>query len=42
MVSNEHKEVGLFTATEAAGLRMPDGYKNSIAARYTQISTPAT
>lgn len=31
-VSSEHKEVGLFTADEAAALRMPDGYKKSIAA----------
>ncbi len=41
VVSNEHKEVGLFTATEAAALRMPDGYKESIAAWYAQTSTPA-
>ncbi len=41
VVSNEHKEVGLFTATEAAALRMPDGYKKSIAAWYAQTSTPA-
>jgi 8-oxo-dGTP pyrophosphatase MutT (NUDIX family) len=30
VVSHEHKEVGLFTKTEAAALRMPDGYKKSI------------
>ena len=41
VVSNEHKEVGLFTATEAAALRIPDGYKKSIAAWYAQTSTPA-
>lgn len=34
VVSNEHKEVGLFTAHEAAALRMPDGYKKSVAAWY--------
>jgi 8-oxo-dGTP pyrophosphatase MutT (NUDIX family) len=39
MVSNEHKEVGLFTAAAAAALRMPDGYKKSIAAWYAQTST---
>jgi 8-oxo-dGTP pyrophosphatase MutT (NUDIX family) len=40
-VSNEHKEVGLFTATEATALPMPDGYKRSVAAWYAQTSTPA-
>jgi 8-oxo-dGTP pyrophosphatase MutT (NUDIX family) len=40
VVSNEHKEVGLFTAGEAAGLRMPEGYKKSIAAWYTQVGSP--
>ncbi|GAA5181251.1 NUDIX hydrolase [Rugosimonospora acidiphila] len=32
VVSSEHREVGLFTAGEVADLRMPDGYKKSIAA----------
>src|SRR6266702_492226 len=41
VVSNEHKEVGLFTASEAAALPMPDGYKRSVAAWYAQTSTPA-
>ena len=41
VVSNEHKEVGLFTAAAAAALRMPDGYKKSIAAWYAQTSNPA-
>lgn len=41
VVSNEHREVGLFTAAEAAALRMPEGYKKSIAAWYAQISTTA-
>ena len=36
VVSNEHKEVGLFTADQAADLRMPDGYKTSIAAWYAR------
>ncbi len=31
VVSDEHSEVGLFTPEEAAALRMPDGYKKSIA-----------
>ncbi|WP_190132986.1 NUDIX hydrolase [Streptomyces mashuensis] len=26
VISHEHKEIGLFTADEAAGLNMPDGY----------------
>jgi 8-oxo-dGTP pyrophosphatase MutT (NUDIX family) len=41
VVSNEHKQVGLFTATEAAALPMPDGYKRSVAAWYAHTSTPA-
>jgi 8-oxo-dGTP pyrophosphatase MutT (NUDIX family) len=36
VVSNEHKEVGLFTHGEAAALRMPEGYKKSIAAWYVR------
>jgi len=31
---NEHKDVGLFTEAEAGRLRMPDGYKRSIATWY--------
>lgn len=31
VVSHEHERVGLFTADEVPGLRMPDGYKRSIA-----------
>jgi 8-oxo-dGTP pyrophosphatase MutT (NUDIX family) len=31
VLSHEHKEVGLFTEQEAADLRMPDGYRRSIA-----------
>ncbi|WP_030570285.1 NUDIX hydrolase [Streptomyces aureocirculatus] len=38
VVSPEHKQAGLFTAAEAAGLTMPDGYKQSIAAWYAQLS----
>jgi 8-oxo-dGTP pyrophosphatase MutT (NUDIX family) len=40
VASDEHKEVGLFTASQAAALRMPEGYKKSIAAWYTQTSSP--
>lgn len=29
-ISHEHKEVGLFTRDEIKGLKMPEGYKNSI------------
>lgn len=36
VLSDEHLEVGLFTEAEAAALRMPDGYKKSIAAWYAQ------
>lgn len=40
IVSNEHKEVGLFTSHEVPTLRMPDGYKKSIAAWYAQSGSP--
>lgn len=33
-ISHEHKEIGLFAAEEVPSLRMPDGYKASIAAWY--------
>jgi 8-oxo-dGTP pyrophosphatase MutT (NUDIX family) len=36
VVSDEHKQAGLFTHAEAAGLPMPDGYKKSIAAWYSR------
>jgi 8-oxo-dGTP pyrophosphatase MutT (NUDIX family) len=39
LVSEEHREVGLFTDAEAAELRMPDGYKRSIAAWYRQLAS---
>lgn len=32
LVSNEHKQAGLFTMSEIPDLVMPDGYKRSIAA----------
>jgi len=35
VLSHEHKQVALFTADEAANLRMPDGYKASIATWFT-------
>jgi 8-oxo-dGTP pyrophosphatase MutT (NUDIX family) len=31
ILSHEHKEIGLFTEQEVADLRMPDGYRRSIA-----------
>lgn len=39
VVSHEHKEVGLFTEAEARALRMPDGYKKSIATWYATLGT---
>jgi 8-oxo-dGTP pyrophosphatase MutT (NUDIX family) len=36
-VSDEHKDVGLFTERETTALPMPEGYKRSIAAWYTQL-----
>lgn len=38
-VSREHREVGLFTHATAADLRMPDGYRRSIAAWYRQLAS---
>ena len=32
VVSNEHKQAGLFTPGQVPGLVMPDGYKRSVAA----------
>ena len=32
VLSHEHREVGLFSAVEVTRLRMPDGYRRSIAA----------
>jgi 8-oxo-dGTP pyrophosphatase MutT (NUDIX family) len=29
-ISNEHKEVGLFSVDELGGLRMPEGYRASV------------
>lgn len=34
-ISDEHKELGHFTTKEIAGLKMPEGYKRSIAAART-------
>ena len=33
-ISDEHREIGLFPPEEIAALRMPEGYKRSIAAYY--------
>jgi 8-oxo-dGTP pyrophosphatase MutT (NUDIX family) len=38
VVSNEHKQAGLFTAAEVPNLAMPDGYKRSITAWITHLS----
>jgi len=40
VVSDEHREVGLFTASEAAALPMPQGYKQSIATWYARTLSP--
>jgi 8-oxo-dGTP pyrophosphatase MutT (NUDIX family) len=39
VLSHEHKEVGLFTEDEVVALRMPEGYKKSIAAWYAKLGT---
>jgi 8-oxo-dGTP pyrophosphatase MutT (NUDIX family) len=36
VISDEHTELGLFTAGEVDGLALPDGYKRSIAAWYAR------
>jgi 8-oxo-dGTP pyrophosphatase MutT (NUDIX family) len=38
VVSNEHKQAGLFTAAQVPGLVMPDGYKRSIAAWFARLA----
>jgi 8-oxo-dGTP pyrophosphatase MutT (NUDIX family) len=37
VVSNEHKQAGLFALAEIPGLVMPDGYKRSIAAWFARL-----
>jgi ADP-ribose pyrophosphatase YjhB (NUDIX family) len=39
VVSHEHKEAGLFAEDDIPLLRMPDGYKASIAAWYDHLRT---
>jgi hypothetical protein len=36
VLSDEHKRIGLFTPQEIAGLEMPRGYKDSVAAWLTR------
>jgi 8-oxo-dGTP pyrophosphatase MutT (NUDIX family) len=38
VLSHEHEEIGLFTRAEIVGLRMPDGYRRSIATWYERAS----
>ena len=37
ILSHEHKEVGLFTEDEIAGLTMPEGYKRSVRTWFAQL-----
>ena len=37
LVSNEHKQAGMFTPGEIPDLVMPDGYKRSIAAWFARL-----
>jgi 8-oxo-dGTP pyrophosphatase MutT (NUDIX family) len=39
LVSNEHKQAGLFAMSEIPDLVMPDGYKRSIAAWSARLAT---
>lgn len=41
VLSSEHKDIGLFTESELARLTMPDGYRRSIAAWFTDIRRDA-
>ncbi|WP_328869650.1 NUDIX hydrolase [Streptomyces sp. NBC_00287] len=41
VVSHEHKQLGLFTADEVPGLRMPNGYKQAIDAWYRRGTASA-
>lgn len=41
VLSHEHKQSGLFTETELATLRMPDGYRRSIESWYAQLNLQA-
>jgi hypothetical protein len=38
VLSHEHREAGLFTEDEVAGLRMPAGYQRSIANWFGQLA----
>jgi 8-oxo-dGTP pyrophosphatase MutT (NUDIX family) len=40
VLSHEHKQVGLFAADDVASVRMPDGYKRSIATWYARCRQP--
>ncbi len=37
VLSHEHKEIGLFTEAEVAGLTMPDGYRRSITTWFARL-----
>ncbi len=37
--SSEHSELGLFTEEEVSGLRMPDNYKQTVAAWFAHLRT---
>jgi 8-oxo-dGTP pyrophosphatase MutT (NUDIX family) len=41
-VSDEHREAGLFTLDEIAGLPMPDGYRRSIVDWFSRLDTSVT
>ena len=40
VLSQEHSRIGEFAEHEIPGLRMPEGYKRSIAAWFDQLRTP--
>ncbi|MFI6741774.1 NUDIX domain-containing protein [Nonomuraea sp. NPDC050451] len=42
VVSHEHKQVGLFEEHEVKALRMPQGYKRSIADWFSRLRAPVT
>jgi 8-oxo-dGTP pyrophosphatase MutT (NUDIX family) len=42
VLSHEHKEIGLFTEAEVAGLNMPDGYRRAIASWFDRAATSSS
>lgn len=39
VLSHEHKQIGLFAASEVSALTMPEGYKKAVSAWYGHLNT---